>query len=170
MLIILLTPPLLGLGAFIIFTKMPEWHRRLYFAGLSLLSLFIVRGIIAEAVQFFYQRPRPFAALDLEPIIGVSSASFPSTSLLIAFTLSISVWFFDHKWGKIFTGMAVLAALANIAGGLSWPTDVLASLILGIAVPVVLKPFIIPSGGNKKPSPVIDEGEESIGSEINILN
>src|SRR3989344_9352023 len=48
----------LVLGAAIFIYKEKDWHKRFYYFALSVLTIIISRGILAEIIRFFYFRLR----------------------------------------------------------------------------------------------------------------
>ncbi len=59
--------------------KEKDWRRRFYFSALAIISVLLSRGIITDLIRYFYNKPRPFAVLDINSLIEHSAtASFPS--------------------------------------------------------------------------------------------
>jgi Membrane-associated phospholipid phosphatase len=86
--------------------------------------------------QFFF-RPRPFAALPkgsfTQLIPHAFDSSFPSDHTSGSFGFAAGSWkkaSIFVRWG--FTILAILVAISRVYTGVHWPTDVLASIIIGM--------------------------------------
>ncbi len=132
------------LAALVLFLKQKKWHEKIYFFSFISLSLILSRGIIAEAVKFFAERPRPFSVLNFQPLIEASgvNASMPSGHMAFYFALAIAIFFFNKKIGWYFLGAAILMGIARIFTGVHWPLDILAGAAIGIASVFLVKKII----------------------------
>lgn len=138
-----ITKTLYGIGpdsAIIILTKFSPylllalliltWNKRAIIIGV--LGA-IVSKLTEIAIQSAWQRPRPFAAMELEPLIAhIADASFPSSHALIGFAISWAVLKQDKKLGIIALAIAGLGSLSRVVLGLHYFTDILAGAIIGI--------------------------------------
>lgn len=117
---------------YLIFFRPGEWKVRCQQFLYAVLSLVLSRGIFAEIIRFFYNRPRPFLVLDIQPLFNhEATAALPSGHAAFFFALALSVFYFvDRPWGWRFIGAALLISLARVASGVHWPLDILA----GVAV------------------------------------
>lgn len=109
--------------------------KKAVFSAFSLISLSVLfsRGIITEAISFFYKSPRPFMVLGFEPLIFNGNQSFPSGHTALLFAFAFSIFYINKKLG-IWLGVAgLLVGLARIYVGVHWPIDILG----GIAVALV---------------------------------
>lgn len=110
-----------------------SWRHRAYKFALIVLAVILSRGIIAEAIQFFFFRARPFVELNLAPVFNHGNvASFPSGHASIFFALAFAVLLFDKKWGSVFLLGAFLMGIGRVAAGVHWPVDILAGALVGI--------------------------------------
>jgi undecaprenyl-diphosphatase len=117
--------------------------RRFYFIFLSALSLLVARGLITEIIRFFYPRPRPFLELNFQALIAhPGSAAFPSGHAVTFFVLAAVVFFMNKKYFYYFLGGAILNALARVAVGVHWPTDVLTGAFIGLVTVAALYKFL----------------------------
>lgn len=128
----------LGIILFLIIEK--NWRRRIYFFSLAAISVILARGIIVETIRFFYDRPRPFETLGIEPLILNNGApSFPSGHAAFFFALALVVFFMNKKRGYWFFAGALLIGVARIFIGIHWPLDILAGAVAGLASAFAVK-------------------------------
>ena len=139
----------LVLTALFFILKEKKWRDRIYFFSLISLSLILSRGIITEIIKFFSHRQRPFALLNIQPLIEKNDIymSFPSGHAAFYFALAFSILLFyfakekkfKNKTGFWFLGFAVLIGVFRIFAGIHWPMDVLVGAIIGIASSFLVK-------------------------------
>lgn len=142
----------LVLTALFFIFKEKKWSDKIYFFSLISLSLILSRGIIAEIIKFFSHRQRPFALLNIQPLIEKNDVymSFPSGHAAFYFALAFSILLFyfakekkfKDKTGFWFLGFAVLIGVFRIFAGIHWPSDVLVGAIIGIAGSFLVKKIL----------------------------
>ena len=113
-----LYPPLL-LWAFV--TKDPRLLRLVLVPAVSFVSLSVIRRGL--------NRPRPYEALDIVPLIPreKKGESFPSRHVFSVFVIAMT-------WGWICPPVgAALMAVTRVVAGIHFPRDVLAGALLGVA-------------------------------------
>ncbi|MEV4845161.1 phosphatase PAP2 family protein [Micromonospora matsumotoense] len=71
----------------------------------------------------------------------VGDWSFPSNHATIAGALATAVLLLSPRWGLLAAPLALLAALSRVFVGVHYPHDVLAGLLLGVAVTLLLTPL-----------------------------
>lgn len=98
----------------------------------TVLALVLARGIITETIRFFYQRPRPFEFLNLQPLFLNRGPSFPSGHAAFLFALSWTLFFCNKKWGWWFLSLVLINGLARIIGGVHWPSDIILGALVGL--------------------------------------
>ena len=104
-----------------------------------LISAIYARGL-TEVIRLFYDRPRPFEAMNaVNELFSSSSAAFPSGHATFFFGLAMATFLYHRTLGKIFLAMAFINALARVASGVHWPSDVLAGAALGIFIPLIFR-------------------------------
>ena len=139
------------LGAIILFFQEKKWQQRFYFFSLGALSIILSRGILTEAIRFFYYRPRPSVALGIHPLINSDvTGSFPSGHATAYFALAMVVYYFceknkesiSRKWQMWFIGLTVLMGIARIFIGVHWPSDILVGAIIGIGSAFLVKQIL----------------------------
>ncbi len=125
--------PILILGAAVLLWREKSWRHRVYKFALLALAVVASRGLIAEAIQFFFFRARPFVQLDLTPVFNHGNvASFPSGHASFFFALAFSIFLFNKKIGSLFLLGAALMGVARVAAGVHWPLDILAGALVGV--------------------------------------
>ena len=102
---------------------------------LALLSL-VFSVALKTAIAVVYTRARPFIAHpELYHAFHLDPGSFPSGHVLVAATLTASLWFSGMKklsfWLLLVT---LLVAFGRVAIGVHYPSDVIAGFIFGYIV------------------------------------
>lgn len=118
------------------FPKYRRWRtENLAMAGSAAVAAIFARYGIAEAVRFFWSRPRPFEVVSdvHQLIIHGRGGSFPSGHALFYFAIAGAVCRYHPKTGIFFTLGASAIGLARIIAGIHWPSDVAAGALLGFA-------------------------------------
>ncbi|MBI5742544.1 MAG: phosphatase PAP2 family protein [Candidatus Niyogibacteria bacterium] len=135
------------------------WRRRdaaLAIGRDILLTVFISRGLIAEAIRFIYKKPRPFEVLDVHQVVNHSAGgAFPSGHAAFFFALGATIFIYDKKWGTGFLAGAALISIARVIGGVHWPLDIIAGAVVGILSVVLVhygKRFWWRTDQNTKPT------------------
>jgi undecaprenyl-diphosphatase len=124
---------LLGIASLFFIFKQNDWRSRLgAFLNIA-LAVLLSRGIIVEVIRYFYERPRPFAALGFESLIGESGGSFPSGHASFFFAVSFAIFAINRSWGWWFLGLSLLNGLARIFVGVHYPADVAGGILVGLA-------------------------------------
>ncbi len=122
---------ILAIIAVILILREKNWRRRTYFVVLVTISTILARGILTELIQFYYYHPRPFVALSFTPLVEhAPTSSFPSGHLAF-FSVVLTVWLINRRWGIGFIIGALLIGLARISAGIHWPTDILGGALVG---------------------------------------
>jgi len=125
--------PYILIAGFFVFAVSKKDHRARVFVLIEgVLAVVLSRGIIVESIRFFYEHPRPFAALGLSPLIQVPGDSFPSGHASIFFALATILYFFDKRAGSWFFAFALINGVARIIAGVHWPFDIASGIVVGI--------------------------------------
>lgn len=125
---------------YLLWVPKPERRERALAIGLAILSAAITRFIIVNVIRFLYYRPRPFVAETFTPLLDhAANASFPSGHAAFFMALAVYVLLVGRKkLGWFLFSSAVLIGLARVAGGIHWPSDILAGWLVGAAVSFVI--------------------------------
>jgi len=110
-----------------------DHHHALIIMGFSGILALIFNLVISN----IWFRPRPFVTLPkgtfTQLIPQIADASFPSDHTSGSFGFAAGSWRKTPLWVRwSFTLLAILVAIARIYSGVHWPTDVLASVIIGV--------------------------------------
>ena len=129
------------LGTAYFLFKEKDWKKR--FLNLSFISLAVIlsRGLLTEIIRFFYFRPRPFVALEFEPLFNHSAlqAAFPSGHAAFYFALAFAIFFINRRLGVWYTIGAVFMGLARVYAGVHWPLDIVAGALVSLLSVFVVK-------------------------------
>lgn len=121
-------------GALVLLTAYVAYKKRSANTLLLFLLTSAVGYLVSIAAKWFWVRPRPFVTLGFEPLVSVASysLSFPSSHATVAFALATAMYMHNKKYGRVAVMLATLVALARVAVGVHYPTDVLAGALLGV--------------------------------------
>jgi undecaprenyl-diphosphatase len=126
-------PYILFFSALVLIFAEHGWRRRILFLFYLALTIVLSRGVIVEAINFFYPRPRPFEVLGFSPLVSAGGPSFPSSHATILFAIAVVIFCLNRKWGFWYLFLSFLNGLARIFTGAHWPIDVLVGALLGVA-------------------------------------
>lgn len=112
--------------------------KKLYLFFEGALAVILARGLITEAIKFFYYHPRPFDVLGFTPLINESGSSFPSGHAAWFFALAMIVWYANRKWGIWYFILAAFMGIARIYVGVHWPLDILGGAVVGVVSAMVI--------------------------------
>ncbi len=130
--------PYLLIVAFLAFVLSQKDRRvRLFIFIEGMLAVIISRSIITESIRFFYNHLRPFAALNVSPLVHADGASFPSGHTVTFFSLATIVYYFDKRLGTWFFLFAFINGISRIVAGIHWPLDILGGIVVGVLSGVI---------------------------------
>lgn len=125
-------PYLVALGLLAWVFSRAEWKLRWFLFAEGAMGVILARGIVTEAVRFFYRNPRPFEVLNLPPLISESSSSFPSAHAAFFFALATTGFYHSRRLGWWIFGLAAAIGLGRVIAGVHWPLDILSGMGIGI--------------------------------------
>jgi undecaprenyl-diphosphatase len=125
---------LLFLGYFFLTrTETGRMRRTVILSGLS----GVVAVVLVLVISHFFYRARPFVAtpdMVRQLIPHPNDSSFPSDHATGSAAFAAGMWRAPSRSAAwIFTVVAVLVGLSRLVAGVHWPTDILASFVLGWA-------------------------------------
>ena len=99
---------------------------------LTVIVSFSISAFFVTLLKIFFNRSRPFIKFpDLNSIVDVTSASFPSGHTTLAFSVLIPFFRISKILGYVWLFVATLIGLARIYEGVHFPSDILAGILLG---------------------------------------
>jgi undecaprenyl-diphosphatase len=114
-------------------TETGRMRRTVILAGLS----GVVALVLAVVISMLHYRARPFVATpELVRLLvpHANDSSFPSDHATGSAAFAAGMWRAPSRSAAwIFTVLAVLVGVSRLVAGVHWPTDILASLVLGWA-------------------------------------
>lgn len=127
-----------GVAAFVLvafFAKFRSYRRRnIELFLVALISAVIARYGITELIRFFYDRERPFEALEgvNQLVFHSGGGSFPSGHAALSFAVASVISFYYPKTSILFFLAALSIGFGRIAAGVHWPSDILGGALVGI--------------------------------------
>jgi len=105
-----------------------------------ILSTAVFAWVVAKAIKYGLDNPRPFQSLENVNMVFEygdnifeygDNDSLPSGHATFFAAIATAVFFYHKQLGALYILGAVLIGLARIAGGVHFPTDILAGYALG---------------------------------------
>ena len=106
-------------------------------AGVAMLLALAAGYVIGNlCIKELVMRPRPFVThSDLTALLDPGDPwSFPSGHALSSFAAATALWCFHKKTGVLALVLAALIAFSRLYASVHYPTEVLAGMIIGIAL------------------------------------
>lgn len=101
------------------------------------------RAILVPAITFALitvmraalDKPRPYEACDIDPIIRKDTAgkSLPSRHLASAVIIAYALAWLDPAWGVAAFAASAVVAFTRIVGGVHFPRDIVAAVVVSLA-------------------------------------
>jgi membrane-associated phospholipid phosphatase len=118
--------------------------------SVMLISSLIVTSAVIDSLKHIVDRTRPFITdPSIHNLVTVSTSSFPSghTGEVFALATVMTLFFGKQKWIVLITWLwAFLVAYTRMVLGVHYPSDVMASMIIGIGIGIGLPGFLINRG------------------------
>src|SRR5712692_3278125 len=113
-----------------------DGRREAIVAGVASGMVAIAVGLLLERIL---SRPRPFVELGFEPLFPhAQDSSFPSDHTLVGVALVGPMLWRSPTLGSWLLVWALLVGFARVAAGVHYPTDILGSAILALALAAVV--------------------------------
>jgi len=110
----------------------------------------ITTSAIIDSLKHIVNRTRPFITDPaIHNLVNVSTASFPSghTGEVFVLAMAITLLFKKKKWYILLVWIwAFLVAYTRLVLGVHYPSDVLASMVIGIGIGIGFPRFLISRG------------------------
>jgi len=92
----------------------------------------LVAGLVVSIVNLVYFRDRPFRYHEVNLLFYYpTDSSFPSNSAAVVFSLAITVWLRNRRWGWPMIFLASGFGFSRVYCGVHYPADILAGLGIG---------------------------------------
>ena len=151
-------------AAFLLFLfRIKDWRRRASIFSLGVLSVILSRGVATPIIRFFFEAPRPFVTLGIEPLVShMPTSSFPSGHIAFIIPIVLTIWYINKRAGAWSFAGALLMGIGRVGAGIHWPTDIFGGILIGIicfafAKTLLARTSLIPERTlfkNKKRAPV----------------
>ena len=110
-----------------------RWKNRFQYLALGFISVVISRGIVANTLHAVMNSPRPFAALNLEPLVDHAAfGSFPSGHMSFLVPIVLLLFLVSKRAGWWALVLTLLVGISRIIVGVHWPLDILGGIGVGI--------------------------------------
>jgi undecaprenyl-diphosphatase len=124
--------PIALLGVWLVASAPTDGRREAVLVGVVSAIAAFALGLILERVL---NRPRPFAELGFDPLFPhAPDSSFPSDHTLVGVALVGPMLWRAPKLGIWLMLWALLVGCARVAAGVHYPTDIVGSAILALAL------------------------------------
>ena len=134
---------LLAAALYAIFS-LSGWKAKIRQFSFSALTIILSWGILSEFIRFFYDKPRPFAILEVTKLINHSAnGSFPSGHAAFFFALSFSIFSLNKKFGWYLTASASAIGLARVFAGVHWPLDIAGGAAVAFFSFLIVEKYIL---------------------------
>jgi undecaprenyl-diphosphatase len=109
-----------------------DGRREAIVAGIASAVVAIAVGLVLERI---FTRPRPFVELGFEPLFPhAADSSFPSDHTLVGLALVGPMVWQSPKLGVWLLVWALLIGFARVAAGVHYPSDIVGTAILALAL------------------------------------
>lgn len=107
--------------------------QRTALAGVAALGL---SSLAADVIATLVGRARPFTVLGGVELLFYppTDPSFPSHPVTVVVAVGAAVWMGHRGLGTVIVWGGVVMGIARVMAGVFWPTDVVAAILLGLAI------------------------------------
>ena len=120
-------------GFFLLFIfRIKNWKERVRALFVGIIGVILSRGIMTPLIRYFFEKQRPFVALDLNQLVDHSqTGSFPSGHIAFIVPLILTLFYINKRagiWGLI---CALIIGIARVGVGVHWMSDILSGFLVG---------------------------------------
>jgi undecaprenyl-diphosphatase len=117
----------------------PGGDRKWKLASATGLGAAALALVVNQVIHAIWDRPRPYEDHTIShPWSSSTDASFPSDHASASIAIAVAVFMFDRLVGGLFLVAAALITIGRIFVGAHYPSDVLASVVVGVASAIVV--------------------------------
>lgn len=115
----------------------------LFFKNRKMLLPFILAPATAfigvRLIRYFYVRPRPFVALNIDSLIyHAANGSLPSMHAVSAFVIGMAIWHVNRKLGSLVLILASITGLSRVMVGVHYPLDIILGALIAITISKII--------------------------------
>jgi undecaprenyl-diphosphatase len=126
------TVQVLGLLGFWFEGQSAARRRRNQRAVLRAAVALVLSGALVGLCNLLYFRDRPFRYQEVNLLFYYpTDSSFPSNSATVVFSIAVTIWLCNRRWGFPLLLLAGGFAVSRVYCGVHYPTDILAGFLLG---------------------------------------
>lgn len=110
------------------------------FALSRLIIPLAIAVVISELISKVYERARPFVALSGVKLVFPHAADggMPSHHTVFLIALAFGIIHYSRFWATILNILGVVSGFFRVAAGVHYPTDILAGIVIGLAIPAII--------------------------------
>jgi len=112
--------------------RTPEEREADQAAAVHIIVALLIASALVKGLNLVFFRLRPFTAHQVNLIFyHPSDSSLPSNSATVAFVFALGAGQRSRGLGALGVGMGVVLGLSRVIGGVHYPLDILAGVLLG---------------------------------------